>query len=96
MAQRGRNLMALDQDYVVDAAELPTSAFSTRPLSGLKCEVVLHHAEAGLFHLMALHNFSRVLQYLSPLIVVFGQRNSHSRRPSQSQNTVAIFFAVGE
>jgi hypothetical protein len=44
MARRGRNLMALDQDYVVDVAEFPTSAFTIRPLSGLKCEVVLHHA----------------------------------------------------
>jgi hypothetical protein len=33
---------------VVDAAELPTSAFATRLLSGLKCEVVLHHAEADI------------------------------------------------
>jgi hypothetical protein len=40
--------MALDQDHVVDAAELPTSAFATKPLSGLKCEVVLHHAIASL------------------------------------------------
>jgi hypothetical protein len=50
MSLRGRNLMALDQDYVVDATELPTSAFATRPLSGLKCEVKLYHAEAlGIF-----------------------------------------------
>jgi hypothetical protein len=40
--------MALDQDHVLDAAELPTSAFATRPLSGPKCEVMLHHAEASL------------------------------------------------
>jgi hypothetical protein len=40
--------MALDHDYVVHAAELPTSAFATRPLSGLKCEVMLHHAEPSL------------------------------------------------
>jgi hypothetical protein len=32
--------MALHQDYAVDAAELST------PLSGLKCEVVLPHADA--------------------------------------------------
>jgi hypothetical protein len=31
--------MALDQGYVVNAAELPTSAFATKPLSQLKCEV---------------------------------------------------------
>jgi hypothetical protein len=40
--------MALHQDYVVDAAELPTSAFVTRPLPGLKGEVMLHHAETSL------------------------------------------------
>jgi hypothetical protein len=33
MAQRGRNMMVLDQNYVVDATELPTSTFATRPLS---------------------------------------------------------------
>jgi hypothetical protein len=41
MALRGRNLMVLHQDHSVDAAGLPTSAFATRPLSGLKCEVML-------------------------------------------------------
>jgi hypothetical protein len=40
--------MTLDRNYVVDAAELPTSAFATRLLSRLKCEVTLHHAEASL------------------------------------------------
>jgi hypothetical protein len=54
MPQRGRNLMALDQDFVVDAAELPTSTFAARPLSGLKCEVMLHHAEASLQQLIIL------------------------------------------
>jgi hypothetical protein len=45
---------------------------------------------------MASLNFSRVSQYLSLLVVVFGGRNSHSRRPSQSQNMVAtVFFAYG-
>jgi hypothetical protein len=34
MAQRGRNLIVLDQDYVVDAVELSTSAFTARPQSG--------------------------------------------------------------
>jgi hypothetical protein len=48
MARRGRNLMALDQESVVDAAALPTSAFATRPLSRLECDVMLHHAEASL------------------------------------------------
>jgi hypothetical protein len=57
MAQLGRNLMSLDLDYVVAAAELPTSAFATRPLSGLKCEVVLHHAEASLQWLIILVSF---------------------------------------
>jgi hypothetical protein len=46
MARRGRKLMALDQDYMVDAAELPTFAFATRLLPRLNCEV--HHAEASL------------------------------------------------
>jgi hypothetical protein len=40
--------MALDWDYVVDAPELPISAFVTRLLSKLKCEVMLHHAEVSL------------------------------------------------
>jgi hypothetical protein len=46
--------VALDQDYAVDVAELPTSAFATRPLSGLKCEVMLHHAEASFQQLTVL------------------------------------------
>jgi hypothetical protein len=57
MARRGRNLMVLDQDYVVDAAVLPTSTFATRQLSGLKCEVMLHHVEASLQHLIILVSF---------------------------------------
>jgi hypothetical protein len=40
--------MALGQEYLVDASQLPTSAFATSPpLPGLKCEVLLHHAEAS-------------------------------------------------
>jgi hypothetical protein len=50
-------VIVLDQDYVVDAAELPTSAFATRPLSGLKCEVMLHHAGASLQRLIVLVSF---------------------------------------
>jgi hypothetical protein len=38
--------MVLDLDYVMDAAAL--SAFLTRPVFGLKWEVVLHLAEASL------------------------------------------------
>jgi hypothetical protein len=49
--------MTLDQDYVADAAQLPTSAFATRPLSGLKCEVMLHHSEASLQQLIVLVSF---------------------------------------
>jgi hypothetical protein len=49
--------MVPDHDYVVDAAELPTSAFSPRLLSGLKCEVVLHHAETSLQQLIILISF---------------------------------------
>jgi hypothetical protein len=40
--------MALDQDYMVDDAELTTSDFVTRSLYGLQREVVLHQAEASL------------------------------------------------
>jgi hypothetical protein len=40
--------MVLHQDYVVDAAELHISAYATRPLFGLKCEVMVHHAESSL------------------------------------------------
>jgi hypothetical protein len=54
MAKRGRNPMTLDQDYVEDAAELPTSAFASRPLSGLKCQIVFHHAEASIQWLTAI------------------------------------------
>jgi hypothetical protein len=57
MARRGRNLVALDRDYVVDAAELLTSAFVARLLSRLKCEVMLHHAEASLQLLIILVSF---------------------------------------
>lgn len=52
MARRGRNLMMLDQDYVVDAVELPTSVSATRLLFGLKREVVFHHAKASLQQLI--------------------------------------------
>jgi hypothetical protein len=52
MARRSRNLMALVEDYVVDAVERPTSSFATRSLSGLKCEVMLHHSEALLQQLI--------------------------------------------
>jgi hypothetical protein len=57
MAQRGRKLMVMDHDYEADAAELPTSAFTARPLSGLKCEVVFHHREASLQCLIILISF---------------------------------------
>jgi hypothetical protein len=51
----------LEQDYVVDVAELPISAFATRPMSGLKCDVVLHHAEASLWWLIILISFVKWL-----------------------------------
>jgi hypothetical protein len=57
MARRGKNLIVLDQDYVVDAAELLTSTYATRPLSGLKFEVMLHCAEASLQWLIILVSF---------------------------------------
>jgi hypothetical protein len=49
--------MALDQDHVVDAAEIPAFPFVTRLLSGLVCQVMLHHAEASLQHLIILVSF---------------------------------------
>jgi hypothetical protein len=49
--------MALDQDCVVDAAEVPTYAFATRLLSGMRCGVVPHHAEASLQQLIILVSF---------------------------------------
>jgi hypothetical protein len=49
--------MALDQNYAVDAAELPTSAFATTSLSGLKCEVMIRHAETSLQRLIVLVPF---------------------------------------
>jgi hypothetical protein len=49
--------MALNQDFVVDAAELPTSTFATRPLPGLKCEVTPHDAEVSLQWLIILISF---------------------------------------
>jgi hypothetical protein len=49
--------MALDQDYVVDSAQLSISAFATKLLSGLKCEVMVHHAEASLQWLIVLVAF---------------------------------------
>jgi hypothetical protein len=55
--QKGINLMALVQDYVVDAAEVATSAFATRLLSGLKCEVMFHHAEDSFQRLIFLVSF---------------------------------------
>lgn len=82
---RYRNLLEWDQEYVVDAVEVPTSTFAVRLLSGLKYEVALSNTVALLqwliylvSHLMAFHNFLRVLQYLSLSSVVFGERNSHS------------------
>jgi hypothetical protein len=57
MSRIGKHLMAVDHDYMVDVAELPTSAFATRLLSGLKCEVMLHHAEASLQRLIIMVSF---------------------------------------
>lgn len=62
--------MALDQDCVVDAAELPTSAFATKPLSGLKCELMLHHAEASLQQLIILvSSFNGFAQFFESFAV---------------------------
>jgi hypothetical protein len=62
--------MAPDQDYMVDAAELPTSASVTTSLSGVNCEAMLHHAVASFSCIMATCKFFTVLQYFSLLIVV--------------------------
>lgn len=40
--------MVLDYAYIVGTAELPVFTSVTRLLSGLKCEVMLHHEEASL------------------------------------------------
>jgi hypothetical protein len=42
---------------VIDNAELPTSAFATRLLSGLMYEIMFHHAEASLQRLIVLVSF---------------------------------------
>jgi hypothetical protein len=47
MAQRSRNLMVLDEEYVLDAAGLLIFVYATSELSGLKCKVMFHHAEAS-------------------------------------------------
>jgi hypothetical protein len=58
MAQRGKYyLMVLDQNCMMDAAEFPISASAARPLSGLKCEVMLYHVEASLQWLSTLISF---------------------------------------
>jgi hypothetical protein len=101
--------MTLYQNYIVDAAELPTSTFTTGPLSELKCEVMLHHAEASLqwlIILVSLHNFFKSFAVFVTVVCCFWWKNSHSRRPSQSQNTIIVvffaydsifnFFVVGE
>jgi hypothetical protein len=79
--------MAPHKDCDVGAAELLTStcAGAARLLSGLKCAIVLHRAEAspGLWPFMATRGFSIVQQYSSLSIFVFGARNLHSRRPSR-------------
>lgn len=51
--------MALEQGCVVDAAELPTSALANQagPLSGLKWEAMLRHAQASLERLIILVSF---------------------------------------
>jgi hypothetical protein len=47
----------LDQEFVVDAADLTTSAFATRLLSRLKSEIVFHHAGVSLQILIILGSF---------------------------------------
>jgi hypothetical protein len=83
MARSGRNVTLLDELCVADAASA----------SRLKCAgaSLQRFTVPVLFHLMALHNLLRVLQYFL-LWIAFGGRNSHSRRPSQAQNRVTIVF----
>jgi hypothetical protein len=81
---------------MVNAVGLPTSTFATRLLPGLKCEVMPHYAKASLQLLIQFHSFNGSTQFaesLEPFVTVnccFYARNSYSRRPSQSQNVVAI------
>jgi hypothetical protein len=62
--------MALDQDYVVDAAEIPTSAHTTRLLSGLKCEVMLHDAEASLQSSLSFNGFTQFFESFAVFVTV--------------------------
>jgi hypothetical protein len=97
MAQRGRNLIALDQDYVVDAAELPTGllqpgcclSWRVRPFRSL-IPVVNH---LGIFRFIAAHNLSRVLHYLSLFIIVFSGKNSQQvfTIPERGRHWVFVF-----
>jgi hypothetical protein len=98
MAWRDRNVMAPDQEYVVEAAEFPTSASATRPLSWPKCEVLLRHAEPSIHRSIVLISFVWWLhtQYLSLSSFVSGEGNSYSRRLLQYHNTVAkVSFSYG-
>jgi hypothetical protein len=82
--------------YIVDAAEHPTSTFTTRPLSELKCEVMPHHAEASfqrLIILVSLHNLSRVSQYLSLLPVVSGEE-IHTAEGLHNPRTPSSLFVL--
>jgi hypothetical protein len=57
MTQRGKQIIVLDHDYVVDAGELLASISATRLRYGLKCEVMLHQAEASLQKVIILVSF---------------------------------------
>jgi hypothetical protein len=87
MAQKGRNLIALDQDDVVHVTELPCP-----PLSGMKCEVLLHHAEASLQQSNGFLHFLKGFAVFVTADCCFCGRDSHNRWPSKSQNMVAILL----
>jgi hypothetical protein len=89
--------MALDQDHVVDVAEL--LLLQPGCCLGLKGEVMLHragqksHSSSESSWSLSFDDFSHFFKSftdLSLLIVVSGGRNSHNRRLSQSRSLVAI------
>jgi hypothetical protein len=76
------------------------SASATRPLSGLKREVVLHYAEASHQQLIILvlssSSFTQYFRSFTESVAVYEGGNSHSRTLSQSQDTAAtVIFAYG-
>jgi hypothetical protein len=63
-------LMALGKGYVVDTAEVPTSGFAVRPLSGLKCEVVFHHASRLTLAVLVSLIFNGFVHFFQSFVIV--------------------------